>query len=125
MDTAKNGKAEENNRRDCNSVYPHGSEGLARPETASEINGFCNQDGFYNCYSPRADFSENFDEGDSAVGKILTRLKELESGYESLLFEQEEKLHTQLKEVREKVAKLKESGKEIEKDIQQLMSGEE
>lgn len=125
MNTVKNGKAEENDRRNGNSVYPHCSEGLARPETASEINGFCNEDRFYNCYSSRTGFSENLDEDNSTVGKILTRLKELESEYESLLFEQEEKLHTQLKEVREKVAKLKESGKEIEKDIQQLMSGEE
>lgn len=124
MNMSQNAKTQENTRRHDDCIFPNPPKGLGGIEVAGEINGtYTNR--LNSGDSSKENLSQSFDEGNSSAGKILTRLKTLESDYLSFISEQEQRLEAQLEEVKRRNANFRQSVREIEQDIQDLMSGDE
>ncbi len=122
MSTATNGKAQKKQRRNDNSFLPNTSEVLGGIEGASGVNG-TQPDGSDFEYSSRQNLPQQPNGGNSSTGKILTRLKQLELEHLSYLGEHQQRLESRLDESKQREAKFREAIRELEQEIQSLMSG--
>jgi hypothetical protein len=122
MTTATNGTTQKKRRRDNNGFLPDTSEALGGIEGASRVNG-AKPDGSYFEHSSGENFSEQPNGGDSGSGKILARLKQLESEYLSYVGEHQQRLEARLDESKQREVKFKQAIRELEQEIQSLMSG--
>jgi hypothetical protein len=122
MTTTTNGKTQEKRRRDNNSFIAITSKTLGGSEAASRING-TEPDGSDFEDSSRANFSQQPDGGDSSPGKILARLKLLELEHLSYVGEHQQRLEARLDESKQREAKFRQAIRELEQEIQDLVSG--
>jgi hypothetical protein len=117
-------KTQKNSRRNSNSFYPDTSQGLGRTEVAGGGNG-AYENRFNSDDCSEENIAQPSDGGNVSTGKILTRLKQLESEYLSYVSEHQERLETRLEESKRREAGFKRSVRQLEQDIQQLMSGKD
>lgn len=122
MTTATNGTTQKKRRRDNNGFLPNTAEALGGAESTGGING-TQPDGSDFEHSPGQNFSQQPNGGNSSFGKILTRLKQLESEYLSYVGEHQERLEARLDESKQKEVKFRQAIRELEQEIQSLMSG--
>jgi hypothetical protein len=122
MTTATNGTTQKKRRRDNNGFLPNTSEALGGTEGTGRVNG-TQPDGSYIEHSPGQNFSQQPNGGNCGSGKILARLKQLESEHLSYVGEHQQRLEARLDESKQREVKFKQAIRELEQEIQSLMSG--
>lgn len=121
MNAVKDGETQKKRGRDDNSIHPDTPERLEYAEKSSGVYG-TQQDGFNKNDRSRENIVEQVNGGDTTPGKILARLKKLESEYLAYVGEHQERLETRLEESKRRETQFKQDIRQLEQDIQQLMS---
>jgi hypothetical protein len=124
MKTSKNGKTQKIPRRSINSFDSHSSDGLGEIKDASRVHGtYTDRPNFDDCSGEN--FASPSNGGNCTAGKILARLKQLESEYLLYIIEHKEMFEARLEESKKRESSFKQSIQQLEQDIQRLMSGED
>lgn len=122
MRATTNAKTKKGARGNCQCFDADGSEGLGAAASPSGIPRSENQDRASNWNSEGELRLDQIDGGDDFTGKMLGRLKALESEYFSFVNEYQATLKDYLERSKQKESDFKRSIKEVEEEIQRLMA---
>lgn len=121
MNAVKNGETQKKRGRVNDSIHPDTSERLEYAEKPSGVYG-TQQDGFNKDDCSGENIVEQANGGNISLGKILDRLKRLESEYLAYVGEHQERLETRLEESKRRETQFRQDIRQLEQDIKQLMS---
>jgi hypothetical protein len=122
MSSATNAKTQKKPGRNSNSLTENTPKELGGSQGAGRIHGTQPDRSDFENIS-RENCSQQSDGGNSSLGKILARLKQLELEHFSYVGEHQQRLEARLDESKQRELKFRQVIQELEQDIQSLMSG--
>jgi hypothetical protein len=117
-----NAKTKRDARGDNDSIFSDTSERLGTPEVKGYVDGIEKQDKLDRLDRSGQNFPCSSNGEDKTVGKILARLKQLETEYISYLEDHQQKFEGLRRESEDRESNFRESVQQLEQDIINLMS---